>query len=88
MPCAVPPFTTAPQALADTLAFALWFNRGKRTNDADDAMAAIVARRLIEHLQAAGYVVMKSDRYRGWNVPRWKDEPSYSPPPSISRVLA
>ena len=55
--------------LADTLAFALRFNRGKRTHDADDAMAAIVARRLIEHLEGAGYVVTKNDRYRGLEHP-------------------
>jgi hypothetical protein len=45
--------------LADALAFALRFDGRKRKHDAGEFMAAIVARRLVEHLDRAGFVVMK-----------------------------
>jgi hypothetical protein len=48
-----------PDELADSLAFALSFAGRKRTHDADEIMAAIVARRLVEHLERSGFVVMK-----------------------------
>jgi hypothetical protein len=41
------------------LAFALEFEGRKRWHDADAFMADIVAKRLVRHLQRAGYVVMK-----------------------------
>jgi hypothetical protein len=48
-----------PDDLAAALAFALQFEGRKRWHDADGFMADIVARRLVRHLERAGYVVMK-----------------------------
>jgi hypothetical protein len=48
-----------PDDLAWSLAFALRFEGKKRWHDADQVMAAIVARRLIRHLDRSGFVVMK-----------------------------
>ncbi len=48
-----------PADLADALAFALRFHGRKRTHNADEIMSEIVARRLVEHLERAGFVVMK-----------------------------
>jgi len=41
------------------LAFALCFQGRKRVHNADELMAEIVAKRLVEHLTRAGFVVMK-----------------------------
>jgi hypothetical protein len=49
----------APDDVADALAFALRFAGRKRAHAADEMMASIVARRLVEHLDRAGFVVMK-----------------------------
>jgi hypothetical protein len=49
----------APDDLADALAFALRFDGRKRKHDAAEMMAQIVAKRLVEHLEWAGFVVMK-----------------------------
>jgi hypothetical protein len=48
-----------PDDLAAALAFALKFEGRKRWHDADGFMADIVAKRLVRHLELAGYVVMK-----------------------------
>ena len=48
-----------PEDLADALAFALRFDGRKRKHDAAEMMARIVAKRLAEHLERAGFVVMK-----------------------------
>jgi hypothetical protein len=48
-----------PEDLAASIAFALKFAGKKRWHDADELMAAIVARRLIRYLERARYVVMK-----------------------------
>jgi hypothetical protein len=48
-----------PEDLADALAFALRFDGRKRKHDAGEFMATIVAKRLVEHLDRAGFVVMK-----------------------------
>ena len=48
-----------PSDLASALAFALRFHGRKRVHNADELMAEIVARRLIEHLERAGFVIMK-----------------------------
>ena len=48
-----------PEDLASALAFALRFHGRRRTHDADEIMAEIVAKRLVEHLERAGFVVMK-----------------------------
>ena len=49
----------SPEDLARSLAFALRFSGRKRVHDADEYMADIVARRLVEHLRLSGFVVMK-----------------------------
>ena len=48
-----------PVDLAGALAFALRFQGRKRTHNADEIMAEIVAHRLVEYLERAGFVVMK-----------------------------
>ena len=48
-----------PSDLADAIAYALRFHGRKRVHNADEIMAAIVARRLVEHLERAGFVLMK-----------------------------
>ncbi len=45
--------------LADALASALRFHGRKRTHNADEIMPEIVARRLVEHLERAGFIIMK-----------------------------
>ncbi len=45
--------------LADALVFALRFQGRNRVHNADEIMAEIVAKRLVEHLERAGFVVMK-----------------------------
>jgi hypothetical protein len=54
------PLTPAtPEDLVTALAFALRFQGRKRVHNADEIMAEIVARRLAEHLQRSGFVMMK-----------------------------
>ncbi len=48
-----------PRDLAAALAFALRFQGRKRIHNADELMSEIVAKRLVEHLERAGFVVMK-----------------------------
>jgi thioredoxin-like negative regulator of GroEL len=48
-----------PDDLAAALAFALRFHGRKRVHNANEIMAEIVAKRLVEHLARAGFVVMK-----------------------------
>jgi hypothetical protein len=48
-----------PEDLTAALAFALRFSGRKRIHKADEIMTEIVAKRLVEHLQRAGFVVMK-----------------------------
>jgi hypothetical protein len=55
----------SPDDLASALAFALRFHGRKRTHSADEIMAEIVARRLVEHLERAGFVVMKRPPIEG-----------------------
>lgn len=49
----------SPEDVAQSLAFALLFNGRKRTHEADELMARITAKHLVEHLQRSGFVVMK-----------------------------
>lgn len=49
----------SPEDLADALAFALRFEGRKRVHNGDELMSAIVARRLVEHLERCGFVLMK-----------------------------
>ena len=59
MPEASEPLTRAdPTDLAAALAFALRYQGRKRVH-ADEIMAEIVAARLVDHLERAGFVVMK-----------------------------
>jgi hypothetical protein len=48
-----------PDEIADTLSFALRYLGRKRVHHADDMMARITAERLVQHLEASGFVVMK-----------------------------
>ncbi len=48
-----------PRDLADAIAFALRFQGRKPVHNADEIMAEIVAKRLVEHLERAGFVVMR-----------------------------
>ena len=48
-----------PDEIADTLSFALRYQGRKRVHHADDAMARITAERLVQHLEASGFVLMK-----------------------------
>jgi hypothetical protein len=48
-----------PDEIAEALSFALRYNGRKRVHDADDAMGRITAERLVQHLEASGFVVMK-----------------------------
>ncbi len=48
-----------PRDLADAIAFALRYSGGKRVRDADEVMVTIAARRIVGHLQAARFRVMK-----------------------------
>jgi hypothetical protein len=47
--------------LADALSYALRYRGGgrKRAHDADEYMAAIAARRLVEHLDRCGFVIVR-----------------------------
>jgi hypothetical protein len=45
--------------IAAALSFALRYRGRKRVFDADDMMAQITAERLVQHLEASGFVVMK-----------------------------
>src|SRR5260370_34452855 len=45
--------------LADALGFALRLRGRKRVHNADEIMSEIVAKRLVEYLERAGFVVMK-----------------------------
>jgi hypothetical protein len=44
------------------LAFALRYAGRKRVHNADELMAEVVARRLVEHLERSGFVVMRRAR--------------------------
>jgi hypothetical protein len=48
-----------PRDLADALAFALRNSGRKRVHDAAEMMTGIVAKRVVEHLERSGFVVMK-----------------------------
>lgn len=49
-----------PEDLADALAFALRFEGRKRVHNGDVLTSAIVARRLVEFLERAGFVVIET----------------------------
>jgi hypothetical protein len=55
----------SPEDLAAALVFALRFQGRKRTHNADELMSEIVAKRLVEHLERSGFVVMKKPAIGG-----------------------
>ena len=64
LPCSMldasEPLTPAdPADLAAALAFALRYQGRKRVHNTDEIMAEIAAARLVDHLERAGFVVMK-----------------------------
>ena len=63
-----------PEELVDTLAFALSYEGRKRVHHADDMMARITADRLVRHLAASGFIVMKAP-------PAQPPTTSHMPPP-------
>jgi hypothetical protein len=58
-----------PQEIADALAFALRYSGRKRVHDSADIMASIVAKRLVEHLDRCGFVVLRKPPVPG-SAPR------------------
>jgi hypothetical protein len=48
-----------PDEIADALSFALRYQGRKRVHHADDMMARITAERIVQHLEASGFVLMK-----------------------------
>jgi hypothetical protein len=48
-----------PNDLADAIAFALRYSGRKRVHQADEYMARIAAERIVRHLEAARFVVMR-----------------------------
>jgi hypothetical protein len=62
--------------IADALAFALRYSGRKRVQDSADIMAAIVARRLVEHLERCGFVVMRKPPIPGSAAPLGLAPPS------------
>ena len=47
------------EEIVESLAFALRYEGRKRVNHADETMARITADRLVRHLAAAGFVLMR-----------------------------
>ena len=45
--------------IMQTMSFALRYQGRKRVHDADDVMARVTAERLLRHLEASGFVLMK-----------------------------
>ena len=54
-----PLYPATEEEIADSLAFGLRFDGRKRVHHADGVMARITAERLVRHLQASGFVLMK-----------------------------
>ncbi len=68
-----------PQEVAETIAFALRYSGRKRVHDASEMMAAIVARRLVEHLARSGFVLMKRPPISGAAAIGSAGGPSHDP---------
>ena len=58
-----------PDETAETLSFALRYDGRRRVRHADDAMARITAQHLVEHLERAGFVLMRRPPGRAPAVP-------------------
>jgi hypothetical protein len=50
-----------PDEIGDALSFALRYQGRKRVNHADDMMARITADRLVQHLTASGFALMRGE---------------------------
>ena len=59
----------APQDIADALAFALRYSGRKRVSDSAEIMASIVAKRLVDHLDRCGFVILRKPPIPG-SAPR------------------
>ncbi len=57
------------QDIADALAFALRYSGRKRVGDSAEIMASIVAKRLVEHLDRCGFVILRKPPIPG-SAPR------------------
>jgi hypothetical protein len=58
--CYLPAMEEAkPEDIEQSIAFALMYNGRKRTHEADQLMAHIVARHLVEHLHRSNFVIMR-----------------------------
>lgn len=58
------------ERLAEALAYALYHYSGKKiARDADQFMAGLVARRLLEHLDLCGFVVMSGEPTKPHSTP-------------------
>ena len=68
-----------PHEVAETIAFALRYSGRKRVHDSSEMMAAIVARRLVEHLARSGFVVMKRPPISGAAAIGLAGGPSHDP---------
>lgn len=60
-----------------SLSFALRFNGKKPVRYAEDAMASLMARHLMKHLELSGYVIMKGPPAGSHDNPghKWPDKP-------------
>jgi hypothetical protein len=56
--------------IADALAFALRYSGRKRVHDSAEIMATIVARRLVEHLDRCGFVILRKPPIPGSAPPQ------------------
>ena len=73
MPDAADRLTPAsPDYLAGALAFALRFSGRRRVHNADEMMAAMVAKRLVEHLKQSDFVVVKKPPTSGTARTAWE----------------
>lgn len=54
-----------PSDLAESIAFALRFNRRKRFHEGDKFMADLTANHIVRHLEISAYVVMKKPAVGG-----------------------
>jgi hypothetical protein len=59
MPGTSPLRPATPDEIAQALSFALRYDGRKRVHHADEMMAKITAERLVKHLEASGFVLMK-----------------------------
>ena len=67
-----------PAEIADAIAFALRYSGRKRVHDSGEMMAAIVANRLVEHLERSGFVVLKRPPIGGGAPPASAPKPGRS----------